>query len=148
MLARNDRAIRLTFDHKGSEPLEQQRVRDAGGFIALDRVNGMLAITRALGDADLKEFVSGRPFTSEVVLHPSSDTLPILACDGLWDVVTDQECIDYIADQEDPAEAAHMLVDFALEQGSTDNISVIVVKFEWSKSKRWMCSMYESVGHT
>ena len=94
----------------------------------------MLAITRALGDADLKEYVSGRPFTSEVVLDPSSDTCLILACDGLWDVVTDKECIDYIADQEDPAEAAHMLVDFALEQGSTDNISVIVIKFDWDNS--------------
>lgn len=135
VLARNERAIRLTFDHKGSEPLEQQRVRDAGGFIALDRVSGMLAITRALGDADLKEYVSGRPFTSEVILDPSLDTHLILACDGLWDVVTDKECIDYIIDQDDPAEAAHILVDFALEQGSTDNISVIVVKFDWDKSK-------------
>ena len=40
VLARKERAVRLTFDHKGSEPLEQQRVRDAGGFIALDRVSG------------------------------------------------------------------------------------------------------------
>jgi protein phosphatase PTC1 len=95
----------------------------------------MLAITRALGDADLKEYVSGRPFTSEVVLDPSMDTHLILACDGLWDVVTDKECIDYIVDQHDPAEAAHILVDFALEQGSTDNISVIVVKFDWGKSE-------------
>lgn len=94
----------------------------------------MLAITRSLGDADLKEYVSGRPFTSEVVLDPSLDTHLILACDGLWDVVTDKECIDYIVDQHDPAEAAHILVDFALEQGSTDNISVIVVKFDWSKA--------------
>lgn len=40
VLCRGGRAVRLTYDHKGSEPQEQQRVRDAGGFIALDRVSG------------------------------------------------------------------------------------------------------------
>lgn len=142
VLCRDGKAVRLTYDHKGSEPQEQQRVRDAGGFIALDRVSGkslsyaegMLAITRALGDQDLKDFVTGRPFTAEVVLDPNQDTCLILACDGLWDVVEDQEVCDFIPDGEDVQEAADLLTDFAMEQGSTDNISTLLVKFLWDTS--------------
>lgn len=91
----------------------------------------MLAITRALGDQDLKDFVTGRPFTAEVVLDPSQDTHLIMACDGLWDVVEDQEACDFIPDDEDIQEAADLLTDFAMEQGSTDNISVLLARFLW-----------------
>ena len=90
----------------------------------------MLAITRALGDADLKEYVTGRPFTSFVQLDsPDERDFLIIACDGLWDVVSDGEACEYIREVLDPMQAANMLADFALEQGSTDNISIIVVRF-------------------
>ena len=47
-------AIRITKDHKASDPAEQERVKAAGGMIYNNRVNGVLAVTRALGDYDLK----------------------------------------------------------------------------------------------
>ena len=78
----------------------------------------------------MKEFITGHPFTTEIRLLPSNqDSILILACDGLWDVCTDQEACDYIQnDIDNPQRCAELLVDFALEQGSTDNLSVIVVR--------------------
>ena len=134
--SRNGKAIRLTYDHKGSDPSEQQRIRAAGGFITNERVSGMLAITRSLGDAELKEFVSGNPFTSAIDLT-EDDELVILACDGVWDVISDQEACEFVKSQMqkeaeksnrlDPNRLAEALVDLAMNQGSSDNISVIVI---------------------
>ena len=130
VLCRRGRAIRLSFDHQARVPEEKRRIKECGGIVINDRVNGTLAVTRALGDASMKEFITGHPFTTETRLLPSNlDTLLILACDGLWDVCTDQEACDYIQNEiDDPQRCAELLVDFALEQGSTDNLSVIVVR--------------------
>jgi len=127
VLYRGKQAIRLSYDHKGSDPLEQQRVRDAGGFIMNERVNGMLAITRALGDSEMKEYVAGHPYTTETVLD-ERDALLILACDGLWDVCEDQQAAELIAEIDDPQKAADVLVQYALDNDSYDNISVLVIR--------------------
>ena len=42
VLCRDGKAVRLSYDHKGSDPMEQQRVADAGGFVVNNRVNGVL----------------------------------------------------------------------------------------------------------
>ena len=62
-------------------------------------------MTRALGDTYMKEYISGHPFTTETILSNSSDEFMILACDG------------------------DVLVKYALEHFSTDNVSVMVVRF-------------------
>jgi protein phosphatase PTC1 len=129
VLFRNGTAVRLSYDHKGSDIIEQQRVKDAGGFVLNDRVNGMLAITRALGDAEMKDFIAGRPYTTETIMDRSEDEFLILACDGLWDVCGDQEACEYIKDVEDPQKAAEMLIEYAIKNDSYDNLSVLVVKF-------------------
>lgn len=130
VLCRRGKALRLSFDHQARVPEEKQRIKECGGIVINDRVNGTLAVTRALGDASMKEFITGHPFTTETRLLPSDqDSFLILACDGLWDVCTDQEACDYIQnDIDDPQKCAELLVNFALEQGSTDNLSVIVVR--------------------
>ncbi len=129
VLVRDGRPVRLSYDHKGSDACEQERVRSAGGIIVNDRVGGILAVTRALGDAEMKEFVSGRPYTCRTVLDDGAprDTHLILACDGLWDVCTDQEACALIADVGDAQLAAHVLLEHALQAGSCDNISVLAV---------------------
>lgn len=129
VLLRDGKAIRLSYDHKGTDPAEQQRVKDAGGFVLNDRVNGMLAITRALGDAEMKDFIAGRPYTTETLLEIPRDSLLILACDGLWDVCSDQEACDLIKDMDDPQKAADLLVEYAIKNDSYDNLSVLVIKF-------------------
>ena len=66
----------------------------------------------------MKEFITGHPFTTETRLLPSDqDSFLILACDGLWDVCTDQEACDYIQnDIDDPQKCAELLVNLLLNK--------------------------------
>lgn len=83
VLCRNGRALRLSYDHKGSDENEGRRVASAGGLILNNRVNGVLAVTRALGDAYMKDLVTGHPYTTETVIQADQDEFMILACDGV-----------------------------------------------------------------
>jgi len=129
VLCRTGKALRLSYDHKGSDHSESKRVQEAGGTILNNRVNGVLAVTRALGDAYMKGLVTGHPYTTETVLSPRDEFI-ILACDGLWDVCTDQHAVELIREQRDPALAAKVLVDYALKEYSTDNLTVMVVRLD------------------
>ncbi|KAF2278803.1 protein phosphatase-like protein 2C [Westerdykella ornata] len=130
VLCRNGRALRLSYDHKGSDENEGRRVASAGGLILNNRVNGVLAVTRALGDAYMKDLVTGHPYTTETVIQPDQDEFLILACDGLWDVCSDQEAVELIRHIQDPQLASKTLVDHALARFSTDNLSCMVVRFD------------------
>jgi len=118
--------VRLTYDHKGSDVQEVKRITDAGGFVMNNRVNGVLAVTRSLGDSSMKEFVVGSPYTTETTLG-EDDQFLIIACDGLWDVCEDQTAVDLIRGTKDAQEASKILLDHALKNFSTDNLSVLVV---------------------
>lgn len=83
VLCRNGKALRLSYDHKGSDENEGRRIANAGGLILNNRVNGVLAVTRALGDAYMKDLVTGHPYTTETVIQPDLDEFLILACDGV-----------------------------------------------------------------
>ncbi|KAI9810291.1 MAG: Protein phosphatase 2C 1 [Pycnora praestabilis] len=130
VLCRNGKALRLSYDHKGSDENEGKRVANAGGLILNNRVNGVLAVTRALGDAYMKDLVTGHPYTTETVIQPDIDEFLILACDGLWDVCSDQESVDLIRHTQDPQAASKQLVDHALARFSTDNLSCMVIRFD------------------
>lgn len=98
---------------------------------------GMLAITRSFGDAEMKDVVSGRPFCASIELT-SEDQLVIVGCDGLFDVVGDQEACELAtsvveSNAGDPKRAmmaADALVSQAIEAGTFDNVSVIVAVFQ------------------
>ncbi|KAL1890265.1 mgpp2cl-1, protein phosphatase 2C-like protein 1 [Ceratocystis pirilliformis] len=130
VLCRGRRALRLSYDHKGSDENESRRITSAGGLILNNRVNGVLAVTRALGDIYMKDLVTGHPYTTETVIQPETDEFIIIACDGLWDVCSDQEAVDLIRNFSDPHEAALTLVDHALNRFSTDNLTCVVVRFK------------------
>ena len=82
VLCRAGQAVRLTYDHKGTDKQEAKRIMDAGGFVMSGRVNGVLAVTRSLGDSSMKEFVVGAPYTTETELC-DEDEFMIIACDGV-----------------------------------------------------------------
>lgn len=83
ILCRAGKALRLSYDHKGSDENEGKRIANAGGLILNNRVNGVLAVTRALGDAYMKDLVTGHPYTTETVVQPEMDEFMIIACDGV-----------------------------------------------------------------
>lgn len=83
ILCRGGKALRLSYDHKGSDENEGKRIANAGGLILNNRVNGVLAVTRALGDTYMKDLVTGHPYTTETVIQPEVDEFIIIACDGV-----------------------------------------------------------------
>ena len=97
------------------------------------RVNGILAVTRAIGDKALFPYVIPNPEIGEKTLTSDDDFL-ILACDGVWDVIDNQQAVDIVKiilrQQNDYGKAADALKNAALERGSTDNISVMVVNLK------------------
>ncbi|CAG4988496.1 unnamed protein product [Parnassius apollo] len=54
------------------------------------RVNGQLAVSRAIGDANYKPYVTAQPEIALVELDGDEDFI-VVACDGLWDFVTEDE---------------------------------------------------------
>lgn len=138
VLCRAGKAVRLTYDHKGSDKQEAKRITDAGGFVMSGRVNGVLAVTRSLGDSSMKEFVVGSPYTTETELC-EEDELLVLACDGLWDVAGDQQAVDLIRGIPDAQEASMTLLSYALGKKTTDNVTILVVRFK-KEAERNACS--------
>eukprot|EP00040_Diaphanoeca_grandis_P042050 m.264049 g.264049 ORF g.264049 m.264049 type:complete len:356 (+) comp53642_c0_seq1:332-1399(+) len=84
-------------DHKPNNPEEVVRVQCAGGFVARGRVNGTLAVSRALGDFDYKPRpdvlqVSNVPDVVEV-MRSTDDDFMVLASDGVWDVLRSRNAV-------------------------------------------------------
>ncbi|OWM89692.1 probable protein phosphatase 2C 14 [Punica granatum] len=100
VLSRGGVAEALTKDHRADEVIERQRIEDKGGYVEMHRgawrVHGILAVSRSIGDAHLKQWVVAEPETT--VLHLTSDMeYLVLASDGLWEEVGNQEAIDIIS---------------------------------------------------
>jgi serine/threonine protein phosphatase PrpC len=202
VLGRKKEVIALTEDHKPSLTEEKLRIEKAGSFVRFDRVNGELAMSRAIGDFRYKESIELEIHEHPVIClpdisvqerNPEEDEVLLLACDGVWDVISNEEAVQFVSNivlqnnnennneknhkdnsgtsnissssseesSRDSAsssssssrmnfsfnkrslsgegkvvsalEAAESLIDLALKDGSTDNISAIVVKFLPSK---------------
>lgn len=129
VLCRDGKAIRLSRDHTCRDLNEVDRVLSTGGVVFNCRVNGTLAVTRAMGNISSKNTISGNPHTSEIELT-DKDEFFIIACDGLWDVCTDQLAVDIAGRIHCPIKASEALVKYALKNGSTDNLTAIVVRLD------------------
>lgn len=161
VLCRGGQAVRLTQDHRPDRKDEQLRIRQAGGGVfqvagiwrctsaagaarAVDARAGFLegeshtylSCSRTLGDPELKAnperpILSNQPDTSVVPLL-AEDLFFVLACDGVWDVLSDQQVIDLVLEHwGDASAAASRVVRTALSSGSGDNLTAQVVFFSW-----------------
>lgn len=96
-----------------------------------NRVLGILAVSRSFGNQGMKEFVTSSPHVSETSLCSDCSFL-LLACDGVWDVFTDDEAVSFVTRAlatKAEADVAGALLREALDRGSTDNITVVIVFF-------------------
>ncbi|KAK1286531.1 putative protein phosphatase 2C 8 [Acorus calamus] len=141
VISRGGVAFPLSRDHKPNRPDELERVEAAGGrVINWDgyRILGVLATSRSIGDHYLKPYVTCEPEVT-VTDRTIHDEFLVLASDGLWDVISNEDAcavtkrclarhsaIDGAASKE----AAAVLVELAMSRGSKDNISVIVVELK------------------
>jgi len=141
VLCKGNRAIRLSIDHKPNKKSEKERVIAEGGNIVNSRVKGILAITRAIGDHFLGPCITAEPHISITNLV-DLDYFLIMACDGLWDVLTDQEAVDYVKRKMrqgilDPHGLSEKLLKKkAFKNGSGDNISVIVIQLNETRLRK------------
>ncbi|KAF4668308.1 hypothetical protein FOL47_003083 [Perkinsus chesapeaki] len=151
VLSRNGKAVELSNDQRPSRQDEFKRIKDAGGFIFFGRVLGRLAVSRAFGDIEYK---TGLPDDQSplVICEPEihADTLRdedefiVLACDGLFDVLSSQEVVDFVRGrflrmskgEQDPTTVAQELVQEAIiEKGSRDNVTCVIVMLKKILSK-------------
>nr|CCA22084.1 calcium/calmodulindependent protein kinase kinase pu [Albugo laibachii Nc14] len=127
-------ALEITRDHKASNPAEKERVEKSGGFVHNGRLDGILAISRGFGDLAHKQdgHLIATPDVYEHVVTPEDEFL-LLASDGLFDVLTSQQAVNFIAKKlrmhGDVQLAAQELLLKAQQYFSHDNTSVIIIAF-------------------
>ena len=122
----------LTTLHTAANAEECSRIAAAGGHILLHRVNGLLAVTRALGDTQMaRAGVTPTPAVSETEVAEGEQALLVIATDGLWDVVAEDDVREQVSSScragESMAAVARRLCRAAVDRGSADNVSVIAV---------------------
>ena len=134
----------LSFDHKPSKDVEVSRVERDGGFVRAGRVDGDLAVARSFGDFGFKPNPANAPKDHRVTVHPdivvyarepSNDEFLVLACDGIWDRLSNKECAElvrslvYREGESDVGLICEEIIDTALELDSRDNMTCCVVMF-------------------
>lgn len=101
-MARGTNALEMSEDHKPDNVGELKRIEAAGGFVEDGRVRGILSLSRALGDMEYKmnskigveaQMITCVPEIKKEAIHPD-DKFIVIACDGIWDCLTSQQCID------------------------------------------------------
>ncbi|KAK1435478.1 hypothetical protein QVD17_01242 [Tagetes erecta] len=132
VISKGGKAIQLTTDHEPSA--ERASIEHKGGFVSnmpgdVPRVDGQLAVSRAFGDKSLKCHLRSDPAIQDTTVDTKTDLL-VLASDGLWKVMGNQEAIDIARRIKDPQKAAKRLIVEALERESKDDISCVVVRFK------------------
>jgi serine/threonine protein phosphatase PrpC len=141
LITKDGKGERASYDHKPTDPIEEKRVQDAGGVVTkttangvtTGRINGVLAVARSLGDNTLRQYLTAAP-----QMHGPYDITKyqglIVACDGVWDVVSDNTAARLaaaaIAAKNDVEQAAVQVRNKAFTRLSKDNISVLVVNFQ------------------
>jgi serine/threonine protein phosphatase PrpC len=154
VLSNSGIAVQLTEDHKANLAAEKARIEAAGGYESKGRVNGVLGVSRSIGDIQFKNFndamrsaygedgksgiwsdnqqVISKPDFKHFVVESNHEFL-ILASDGLWDVFTCQEAVNFVRMQlltcKDLNKAAEAIIKKALSRGTQDNTSVVIVAF-------------------
>ncbi|XP_022923113.1 probable protein phosphatase 2C 76 [Cucurbita moschata] len=131
IISKGGEAIPLSEDHKPNRTDERRRIENAGGVVMWAgtwRVGGVLAMSRAFGNKMLKQFVVADPDIQDLEVDKDIELL-VLASDGLWDVVRNEDAVLVAGKEEGPEAAARKLTEAAFTRGSADNITCIVVKF-------------------
>lgn len=133
VLCQNGSALRLSYDHKPEDWMEQQRIAKLGGFSMRKRVLGVLAVSRSFGDQAFKKFVTAEPHIF-VVDITEKDQFMILGCDGVFDVMSDEETVALVKEistskNNSELDAAKIIAREAVRRGSTDNVTAMVVYF-------------------
>lgn len=139
VLCRKGEAIDMSRDHRPVCASERKRVEEMGGYVDKSGyLNGVLSVTRSLGDWDMKFPIGStspliaEPETRQIILTEDDEFL-IIGCDGIWDKISSKEAVKIVRRglrrHNDPQRSARDLALEALGSKSFDNVTVIVVCF-------------------
>jgi len=147
------RAKPLSFDHKPQNEGEKARITAAGGFVDFGRVNGNLALSRAIGDFEFKKSAELAPEQQIVTAFPDvtvheisdDDEFLVVACDGIWDCQSSQAVVEFvrrgIAAKQELSKICENMMDNCLASNSEtggvgcDNMTMIVIGLLRGKTK-------------
>jgi len=134
-----------TEDHKPTHYSERMRIEKAGGHVSQNRVNGQLAVSRALGDFEMKrnnacdqisQLVSPEADVTVLERIEETDNFITICCDGIFDVMSNEEVVDYfkkrIPYKRHLKDLCEDLADYCCHKGSKDNLSVMILNFDAS----------------
>ena len=170
LCTRDGTVAQLTRDHKPNDTIERNRIEASGGSVdwcgmndadghpiegtGVYRINGNLAVARAIGDRAEKPCVSSEVEISTYdISGDRTGDIILLASDGLWDVMENEDVADFVRQKlqevvvKEPdtinegesvaleakqlrvqwKRIAELVVDEALQRGSTDNVSVVII---------------------
>ncbi len=126
VLCRNGIAYPMSVDHKPDMDSEKNRIYKADGWVSEGRVKGNLNLSRSLGDMEYKQnkrlppeeqMITANP---EVLVESFSHDLNfiILACDGIWDCMTNQEICDFVSERlrKDPKQKLSKIVEEIMDK--------------------------------
>jgi serine/threonine protein phosphatase PrpC len=129
----------LTERHTCSKPSESARIQSLGGRVIFGRLFGQLEVSRAFGDFNFKKpknsvnFCTAEPKVYGYVLDVE-DKFVILASDGFWDVTSYIDAVEYVKkhfeEETNLNQISENLCSLALSKGSSDNVTVMIVKLE------------------
>lgn len=138
VLCRKGDAVEMSQDHRPSYAAERKRIELSGGYVEDGYLNGVLSVTRALGDWDMK---LPRGSSSPLIAEPEfrqvtlteDDEFLIIGCDGIWDVISSQHAVSIVRRglrrHGNPEQSARELVMEALRLNTFDNLTVIIICF-------------------
>jgi serine/threonine protein phosphatase PrpC len=142
VICKNNIGVALNKDHKPNWPEELARIKKLGGDVEFDGYDWRiqdLSVSRAFGDLSATPYVTHMPELFKYKIS-CEDKFIVVACDGLWDVFSCQDVVNYILDNcydlktnkriNKTLNIAKKLGEHAIEKGSTDNITAIVVFFD------------------
>uniref|UniRef100_A0AAQ5Y7S1 Protein phosphatase 1G n=1 Tax=Amphiprion ocellaris TaxID=80972 RepID=A0AAQ5Y7S1_AMPOC len=108
VVSERGKAVDMSYDHKPEDEVELARIKNAGGKVTMDgRVNGGLNLSRAIGDHFYKrnktlppeeQMISAMPDVKVLTLNEDHDFM-VIACDGIWNVLSSQEVVDFISER-------------------------------------------------
>lgn len=100
-------ALAMSYDHKPDNEGEKKRIEEAGGFVEDNRVRGILALSRSIGDLEYKVKGENKNYKKDMITaDPEIKEVPIeadvsfifIACDGIWDCLDNQQAVDKIGE--------------------------------------------------
>ncbi|XP_053315409.1 protein phosphatase 1G [Spea bombifrons] len=155
VVSERGKAVDMSYDHKPEDELELARIKNAGGKVTMDgRVNGGLNLSRAIGDHFYKrnknlpaeeQMISALPDIKVLTLNDDHNFM-VIACDGIWNVMSSQEVVDFIQERIDrPAKNGEPVVlssiveelldqclapDTSGDGTGCDNMTCVIIRFQ------------------